>query len=86
MSTIELTKRIEGASPCLTAKLVGMYYVLTILTGAFILSFHGRLAFAADLVVAVFYIAVTAFFYVLSKPDWSGQVKGREGRRSPGLR
>ncbi len=48
-------------------KFVGVYYLLTILTGAFVLFFHGRLAFAADLTVSVFYIGITAFFYVLSR-------------------
>jgi len=47
--------------------LVIFYYLLTILTGAFVLFFHGQLAFAADLVVSVVYIGITALFYVLSK-------------------
>jgi hypothetical protein len=50
-----------------TGRFVAGYYVLTIALGAFVLLFHGRLAFAADLVAVAFYLAMTAFFYDLSK-------------------
>lgn len=66
MST--LIARIYGASPQVRAKFVGLYYLLTILTGAFILFFHGRLAFMADLLVAITYFIATAAVYELSKP------------------
>jgi len=56
----------QSTSP--TGRLVALYYVLTIALGAFVLLFHGRLAFAADLAAAVFYLAMTAFFYDFSKP------------------
>lgn len=68
MSTSEITRRPSAGSPRTRAKYVGMYYLLTILTGAFVLFFHGRLAFTADLVVSAFYITLTAFFYGVSKP------------------
>jgi len=68
MSTAEMTKRITEASPRFRARFVAMYYVLTILTGIFVLLFHGRMAFAADAIATVFYIAVTALFYQLSRP------------------
>jgi len=48
-------------------RFVALYYVLTIALGAFVLLFHGRLAFAADLVAVAFYLAMTAFFYDFSK-------------------
>ena len=61
MST--LIARISAASPQLRAKFVTVYYLLTIMAGAFILFFHGRLAFAADLLVGIFYLLVTAVLY-----------------------
>jgi len=67
MSTAEIARRIAQGSPRLRSRLVMFYYLLTILTGAFVLFFHGQLAFAADVVVSVFYIGITAVFYVLSK-------------------
>ncbi len=68
MSNAEMMERIAMASPRLRARFVASYYLLTILTGAFLLFFHGRLAFAADLIASVCYLAVTALFYDLSKP------------------
>jgi hypothetical protein len=75
MSTTEMMERIAEASPRLQAKLVGVYYLITILTGAFILFFHGRSAFTADIVAAVFYLAVTILLYELSRP--ANRRKGR---------
>jgi hypothetical protein len=49
-------------------KFVRIYYLLTILTGAFLLFFHGRAAFATDLIASVCYIGVTIAFYGSSKP------------------
>ena len=55
--------RISAASPQLRAKFVAVYYLLAVMTGAFILLFHGRLAFATDVLVAIFYLLVTAALY-----------------------
>ena len=44
------------------------YYLFTILTGIAILFVHGRLAFAADLLAAASYLAVTILLYGLSRP------------------
>jgi hypothetical protein len=63
MSTTEMMERMAEASPRVIARFVVLYYLITILTGACILFFHSRLAFA----VAVFYLAVTAVLYELSK-------------------
>jgi hypothetical protein len=57
------------------AKVVGIYYMLTIFMALFVLFFHGRLAFAGDLVAIASYIAITFFFYELSKP-----AVGKSGR------
>jgi len=66
MGSAQISKRISETSPRVGSKFIGAYYLLTISTGAFVLLFHGKLAFAVDLVVAVFYLAVTAFLYGLS--------------------
>ncbi|HXJ85712.1 MAG TPA: hypothetical protein VMS18_02750 [Candidatus Binatia bacterium] len=63
MSTHGITRTITGESSRLRAKFVGAYYLLTIATGAFILLFHGRVAFVADLLAGISYLAVTAFLY-----------------------
>ena len=57
------------------ARVVGVYYLLTILIGVFVLFFHGRRAFTADIIATVFYVAVTALFYDLSKA-----LNGKKGR------
>ena len=66
MSTVEITKHIAEKPPRSSSRFVAAYYLLTILTGAFLLFFHGRLAFAIDLLVGVFYLVVTAFLYGMS--------------------
>jgi hypothetical protein len=74
MSTVDITKRIPEGSTRVGSRFVGAYYLLAILTGAFVLFFHGRLAFAVDVVVGAFYLAVTALLYGLSV---SNKAKGR---------
>ncbi|HVN19734.1 MAG TPA: hypothetical protein VMU05_13200 [Dongiaceae bacterium] len=66
MSTAEITKRLPGGSPRVASNFVGAYYLLTVVTGTFVLLFHGRFAFAVDLLVGIFYLVVTAFLYGLS--------------------
>ena len=66
MSTAEIMKRIEETSPRVRDKFVGVYYLLTIATGTFVLL--SRSSFAVDVIAGIFYIAVTAFLYVLSRP------------------
>jgi hypothetical protein len=68
MSNAEMMERIAKTASRFKASFVVSYYFLTILTGAFLLFFHGRLAFTADLSASVCYLAVTALFYDLSKP------------------
>lgn len=66
MSTAQISKQISSRSPRVGSKFIGAYYLLTISTGAFVLFFHGRLAFAVDMIVGVLYLAVTALLYGLS--------------------
>ncbi len=67
MGTTEMTKRITEASPRLMSRFVGVYYLLTIMTGTFVLFFHSRSAFAADLIATIFYLALTVVLYALSR-------------------
>jgi len=72
MTTTETTRRIAVAAPRHRGKLIGAYYLLTILTGLFVLFYPGKLAFAADLIATVFYVAMTVLFYELSTKRLSG--------------
>ena len=67
MNTTEL-KRVAEAKSRHRTKLVAIYYLLTILTGAFLLFFHRKDGFATDLIASVCYIGVTVVFYELCKP------------------
>lgn len=66
MSTTALTKQISESRPRVGSRVIAAYYLFTILTGAFVLLFHSRLAFAVDLMVGTFYLVATAFLYGLS--------------------
>jgi len=56
------------ASPLFKAKLAGVFYLLTFLTGGVALFVRGRMGFAAGLIAGACYIAVTLLFYYLFKP------------------
>jgi hypothetical protein len=58
--TMEFATRFRG-------RVVALYYVLTIVMGAFVLWFQGRAALTADVIATIFYLALTALFYDLSK-------------------
>jgi hypothetical protein len=66
MNTAEM-KRIVEASPRFKARIVGFFYLVTILTGGIVFFNHGRLGLVVDLITTVCYIAVTVFFYNLSR-------------------
>ena len=57
-----------AASPNLKARIAGVFYLLTFLTGGFALLVRSRVGVAAGLVAGVCYIAVTLIFYDLFKP------------------
>ena len=67
MSAINITKQIT-ASPRLMTRFVAVYYLLTILTGTFVLFFHSGRALAADLILGGFYLSLTIVLYAWSKP------------------
>jgi hypothetical protein len=68
MTNTNIIERIAETTRRLRTKFVAAYYLLTILTSAFILFFHGSFPFAADLTVTFFYLAATALLYDLSQP------------------
>src|SRR5438034_693137 len=68
MSTAVLTERVARASPQLRARIAGVFYLLTFVTGVLALSVRGSLGSAANLVADACYVAVTLLFYDLFKP------------------
>lgn len=48
-------------------RMVGVFYLLTFLTGGFFFLVGGRLGFLVDLTATVSYLAVTVLFYSLSR-------------------
>ena len=67
MSTTGLKQRIAEASPRFKARITAVFYLVTLLAGGAVLSFHGKLGLGFDLITAACYIAVTALFYELSR-------------------
>jgi len=67
MQTSLATKQIREASSGRKSGMVGIFYLLTFLTGGFFLSVGNKFGFVADVVAAMFYIAVTVLFYSASK-------------------
>jgi hypothetical protein len=63
-----MMERIAEASPRFKARIAGVFYLLTFLTGGAALFVRGRLGFAAGLIAGACYIAVTLFFYYMFKP------------------
>jgi len=55
-------------SPDLKARIAGVFYLLTFLTGGLALVVRGRWGVAAGLIAGACYIAVTLLFYQLFKP------------------
>ena len=63
--------------------IVGAYYLLTILVGAFVLFFQGTLALAGDLLVTIVYIGLTILFYEFSKKRLTSENRGRSDSVAP---
>jgi len=67
MNTPVMTERIAEGSPRFKARIVVVFYLVTILTGGVVLFVHGRLGLLVDLIATACYIAVTALFYHLTQ-------------------
>ena len=67
MPTAGIIKRIAESPLRHHDRIVGAYYLLTILAGVLVLFFRGRLAFAVDLIATIFYIAISVLFWASSK-------------------
>jgi hypothetical protein len=61
-----MMERIAEASPRLKARMAGVFYLLSFVTGVYALFFSGGLV--AGLIATACYIAVTLLFYDLFKP------------------
>jgi hypothetical protein len=68
MSTAVLVKHIAETSPLFKARIAGVFYLLTFVTGVAALFVHGKLALAAILIATVCYVAVTLLFYFIFRP------------------
>ena len=66
-----MTEQVEETSPRLKARVAGVFYLLTIITGAFAVFVSGKLVVyseAVNLVASACYVVVTLLFYGLFKP------------------
>jgi hypothetical protein len=63
-----MMERSSEASPRRNARIAGVFYLLTFLTGLSALFLRGRLAVALGLIAGACYIVVTLLFYYLFKP------------------
>lgn len=63
-----MAEHIADASPDLKARIAGVFYLLTFLTGGVALFVRGRWGLLAGLIAGASYIAVTLLFYYLFKP------------------
>ena len=61
-------ERNEGASPDSRARVAGVFYLLTFLSGGFALVDRSRLGVAAGQIAGACYVAVTWLFYGMFKP------------------
>jgi hypothetical protein len=68
MSTAVSMERVAEASPFFKARIAGVFYLLTFLTGGLALFVRGKLGSAAGLSAGACYIAVTLLFYGIFRP------------------
>lgn len=64
-----MTERVAELSPFFKARIAGVFYLLSILTGVFAVTIaRGSLSLAANLIGTVCYVVVTLILYDLLKP------------------
>lgn len=62
-------RSMTEASPRLTARIAGFFYLLTFITGVIALVARGGMpAFTANIIASACYVGVTVLFYDLFKP------------------
>src|SRR5215472_9166417 len=66
MSTVAITQRVRDTSP--HARMAGVFYLLTFVTGLYAFFVRSTLGSAAGLIAAACYVAVTLLFYLIFKP------------------
>ena len=67
MGAIITTRPAPEVSSRFKAKMVGGFYLLTLLIGGFFFLAGSKVGFIADLTAGMFYIAATALFYAANK-------------------
>ena len=68
MSTVAMAGQIAETSPQFKARIAGVFYLLTFVMGLYALLVRSRFSFAAGLIAAACYVAVTLLFYYMFKP------------------
>src|SRR5262249_29933762 len=68
----KMVEEVKEASPRFKARMAGVFYLLTFVTGMLALFFRGRWGLAAGLVAGACYVVVTVLFYFLFKPVNTG--------------
>lgn len=63
-----MVEQSADPSPKFTAKLAGVFYLVTYATGTVALLVRGTLGLAAGVIAGVCYVAVTVLFYYIFKP------------------
>ena len=67
MSTMTTPRPVPQEPSRLKTKMVGVFYLLTLLVGGFFFLAGGKVGFVVDVTAAMFYIAATALFYAVNK-------------------
>jgi len=68
MGASQMMQWMREASPRSRARIAGVFYLVTFLTGGLALFVRGRLGVAAGLIAGACYVAVTLLFYGMFKP------------------
>ena len=68
MSTAVMAKQVAETSPQIKARIAGVFYLITFLSGGAALFIHGMLGVALVLIASACYVAVTLLFYYIFKP------------------
>jgi len=73
MNTAEMKERITATSPRFQDRVIGIFYLVTIVTGVAVFFANGRMGLLFDLIAAVCYVAMAAAFYELTRINRSSK-------------